>query len=444
MKSLGINNMLQDFTFQSILDLGLKYLLGKKGIIKAKKNGTKIIGSFLPPLEMIYAFDNTLPIFLPRLIEFEYNKYIPFLNAANKLGILKNILFYYFNSSNRFFEYAFKDFDQSGYSKVFSEMIDIAGNFNYYMDTCVQTRISYGALIKYFNLVDILIGGFEGNYCLHFTKFYERVNIYKPTFYFEKPYGDENTPNTVKIINKEFDRFIEYVEKNTNEKFNNEKLIEILKIQEDIRKYFALIHKLYLKGYVPLHAAGLALLHGCYVDLLSDPIFCRNKLGELVNEIYYKYKNNDLYNYRNEGIPRIIIAGSPGFDPALPSIFEDAGAAFLYLDLFQAANDSKSRLYNNVDGIESYKKFLIDFNCKNGILDFIDLWLKLAKDIKADGILFSKSWGCRFTTPVFKILKDRSLSELNIPVLGLDFFTPGENLGQIQTRVEAFIEMLKS
>ncbi|MBD3230223.1 MAG: hypothetical protein GF329_18740, partial [Candidatus Lokiarchaeota archaeon] len=78
-----------------------------------------------------------------------------------------------------------------------------------------------------------------------------------------------------------------------------------------------------------------------------------------------------------------------------------------------------------------------------GIIDLIDLWLDLAKDIKADGILFSKSWGCRFTTPAFKILKDRALDELSIPVLGLDFYTPGENLGQVKTRVEAFIEMIK-
>jgi benzoyl-CoA reductase/2-hydroxyglutaryl-CoA dehydratase subunit BcrC/BadD/HgdB len=443
MKKLPINNLVNDFTLQSILDIGLKYLLGNKEINKAKRNGKKIIGSFLPPLEMVYAFDNVLPIFLPRLIEFEYDHYIPILNFVNKFGVLKNILDYTFKNPNAFINNLFSSFDTSGYSRVFSGMIDIAANSNYYMDTCVQTRISYGAFIKYFNLVDMVIGGFEGNYCLHFAKFYERINIYKPMFYFEKPYGNETNKHAVEIIGKEFERFISRVEKISGKKFNDEKLYKILEIHQEIRKYFALIHKLYMRGYVPLHAAALTLVHGCYVDLLSDPIYCRNKMKQLTNEIYQKYKNNELYNYKKEGIPRIIIAGSPGFDPSLPSIFEEAGAAFLYLDLFQSAKDSKFKVNKKYSSQELYKRYLVETNFVDGIIDLVDLWLDLAKDIQADGILFSKSWGCRFTTPAFKILKDRALSELSIPVLGLDFYTPGENLGQVKTRVEAFIEMIR-
>ncbi|MHA1229854.1 MAG: 2-hydroxyacyl-CoA dehydratase family protein [Candidatus Helarchaeota archaeon] len=443
MKAHYINNLVSDFTLQSILDLGIKYLLGNKEIQALKRSGKKIIGSFLPPLDMIYSFNNTLPIFLPRLIEFEYEKYVPVLNLINKFGLLNNIIEYYLKNSNSIMDLFFRNFDQSGYSRVFSGLIDLAANSNYYMDTCVQTRISYGAFIKYFNLVDMVIGGFEGNYCLHFAKFYERLNIYKPTFYFEKPYGNQNIDHTAKIISEEFDRFILYVEKTIEQKFNDEKLIEILELQQKIRKYLALIHRLFMKGYVPLHAAALTLIHGCYVDLLSDPLFCKNKIKQLTEEIYRKYKDNELYNYRKEGIPRVIIAGSPGFDPALPSIFENAGAAFLYLDLFQSAKESKFKINKNMDGTELYKKYLIETNFVNGIIDLIDLWLNLARDIKADGILFSKSWGCRFTTPAFKILKDRALSELSIPVLGLDFYSPGENLGQVKTRVEAFIEMIK-
>ena len=443
MKYMEINNFVTDFTYKSILDLGIKYLLGNKEIKEAKKSGKKIIGSFLPPIDMIYAFKNALPIFLPRLIEFEYEKYVPILNLLNKFNILKSILNYYIKNENVLLSQFFKDFDQSGYSRVFSSLIDIAANSNYYMDTCVQTRISYGAFLKYFNLVDMIIGGFEGNYCLHFAKFYERINLYKPTFYFEKPYGDENSPNTISIIDKEFNRFIKLVEKLTKEKIDEDLLINILRIQQEIRKYFILIYKLFKRGYVPLQSVALTLIHGCYVDLLSDPIFCKNKLKQLTNEIYHKYKKHELYNYKKEGIPRIIITGSPGFDPALPSIFQNAGASLLYLDLFQSAKDSKFKLDFKLSGLDLYKKFLVETNYVNGIIDLIDLWLNIAKEIKVDGILFSKSWGCRFTTPAFKILKDRANSELAIPVLGLDFYTPGENLSQAQTRIEAFIEMIK-
>ncbi|MBD3226859.1 MAG: hypothetical protein GF329_01620, partial [Candidatus Lokiarchaeota archaeon] len=364
---LPINNLVNDFTLQSILDIGLKYLLGNKEINKSKRKGVSIIGSFLPPLEMIYAFNNALPIFLPRLIEFEYDQYLPILHFLNKFGFLNNILNYSFRNPNALINKLFSDFDQSGYSRVFSGMIDIAANANYYMDTCVQTRISYGAFIKYFNLFDMVLGGFEGNYCLHFAKFYERIGLYKPVFYFEKPYGNEANLDAVEIIGTEFDRFIDKMENFTKEKFNDERLLKILEIQQEIRKYLSLIHKLYMKGYVPLHAAALTLVHGCYVDLLSDPIFCKNKMKQLTNELYRRYKNNDFYNYKEENIPRIIIAGSPGFDPSLPSIFEAAGAAFLYLDLFQSAKDSKFKINKKYSSRDLYKRYLIETNFVNGI-----------------------------------------------------------------------------
>jgi len=322
MNEYEINNIVADFKLQSILDIGMKYLSGNNKIILYRKKGKKIVGSFLPPLDMIYAFENTIPIFLPRLIEFEYHKYLPILNFINNIRLLKKIIDYYLKNSNIIFDKLFSDFDSSKYSKVFLEMIDIASSSNYYMDTCVQTRISYGAFIKYFNLIDMIIGGFEGNYCLHFTKFYERIGLYKPTFYFEKPYGSFNDEHVRNIIEKEFNRFINFVEKTINEKFDENKLIEIIKIQIQIIKYLKKIYNLYMKGYVPLHAAALTLIHGSYVDLLSDPSFCLKKIRNLTNEIYYKYKKNELINYRKEGIPRIIIAGSPGFEPTLPSIFK--------------------------------------------------------------------------------------------------------------------------
>ncbi|MHA1268570.1 MAG: 2-hydroxyacyl-CoA dehydratase [Candidatus Helarchaeota archaeon] len=442
MKKQKINHMMNDFKLLGILDLGLKYLSGKKEVYKAKGSGKKVIGSFLPPMEMIYAIDNAIPIFLPRLIEFEYAKYIPFFNILNRFRLFKHIINYWDkNNESRLLGMIFNDFDQSQYSRVFSGLIDIASSSNYYMDTCVQTRISYGAFIKYFNLVDMIIGGFEGNYCLHFSKFYERIGIYKPTFYFEMPYGDENSINTVEIIDDEFDRFIKYFETLTGHQFKDERLIKILEIKKEIYSYLKRIHKLYIKGYVPLHAAALTLIHGCYVDLLSDPNFCLNKIKLLTNEIYRNFKSNEYYNYVKEGIPRIIICGSPGFDPALPSIFESAGASFLYLDLFQAAKDFNIKISKS--GLKSFKEYLIKSNFQNGISDLVDLWIRLAKNIKADGILFSKSWGCRFTTPIFKKFKEYVMSELSIPVLGLDFYFPGENLGQVKTRIDAFIEMIK-
>jgi benzoyl-CoA reductase/2-hydroxyglutaryl-CoA dehydratase subunit BcrC/BadD/HgdB len=161
-------------------------------------------------------------------------------------------------------------------------------------------------------------------------------------------------------------------------------------------------------------------------------------------EIYIirrKYKKG-LPNYRKENIYRVVIAGSPGFDPILPSTFEKAGAVLLYLDLFESCARVQG-IKTSGNMIENYVNYLLDLNIKEGIMDIVDLWIEIAKKVQADAILFSNVWGCRFTTPAYRKMKDLVNAELGIPIYPLDFYSPGESIGQVQTRIGAFIEMLK-
>ncbi|HUX98687.1 MAG TPA: hypothetical protein VMV49_03980, partial [Candidatus Deferrimicrobium sp.] len=186
-----INYQIEDFTMQSILDLGLKYMLGPVQIAKAHSHGKKIVAGFLPPMELIFAAKNTLPLFLPRLAEFPFGQYFGIVDILNKIHLFKRIIRFYINNRDRFSIGYLDSINQSEFSKIFTSLTYIAEKAEFYMDTCVQTRICYGAMIKNLHLIDLIIGGLEGNYCIHFAKFYERMGNYKPVFYFEKPYGDE-------------------------------------------------------------------------------------------------------------------------------------------------------------------------------------------------------------------------------------------------------------
>lgn len=93
--------------------------------------------------------------------------------------------------------------------------------------------------------------------------------------------------------------------------------------------------------------------------------------------------------------------------------------------------------------LENYANYMLDLNIKEGIQDLLDTWMNAARRIKADAMLFSHVWGCRFTTPAYRKLKDLMTEELGIPIIPLDFYSPGDNIGQVKTRIGAFIEMLK-
>ncbi len=434
-----INNQNEDFKMQSVLDLGLRYLLGPIQIAKARAKGKKIVASFLPPMELVFAAKNTLPLFLPRLTEFPFSQYIGVVDIINRLHLLAPIISYYLKNREKLSVNYFESINQEEFSKIFTSLIAVAEKAEFYMDTCVQTRICYGAMVKNFRLIDLLVGGLEGDYCLHFAKLYERMSYYKPVFYFEKPYGEDRP--LADLVESELRRYILTLEQLSGSAITDSHIRKIAIINNEIRSLIRELYTYYIKGYVPVHTAVLLLLHGCYVDFLSDATYFRNKLRNLVHEIRRKYRKN-LPNYQKEGIHRVVIAGSPGFDPILPKTFEHAGAVLLYLDLFESCLQHPSVKVSG-DMVENYAAYLIDLNIKEGIQDLIALWIGAAKRIKADAILFSHVWGCRFVTPAFRKLKDLVNSELGIPIIPLDFYSPGENIGQIQTRIDAFIEMLK-
>ena len=416
-------------------------MLGPVQIANARKMGKKIVAGFLPPMELVFAAKNTLPLFLPRLTEFPFSQYTGIVNIINRLHLLKFILSYYSKNQERLSIGYFDSINQNEFSKIFTSLIHIAEKAEFYMDTCVQTRICYGALVKNFHFADLIVGGLEGDYCLHFAKFYERMTNFKPVFYFEKPYGDLSNKALVDVVTEELHRYIATLEKLSGAAITEIGLLKIAKITNEIRGYIRELYNYYIKGYVPLHTAALLLVHGCYVDFLSDAPFFLDKIRNLVQEIRRKYKKG-LPNYKKENIYRVIIAGSPGFDPILPSTFENAGAVLLYLDLFEScARYQGIKTTGNM--IENYAKYLLELNIKEGIMDIVDLWMGIAKKIQADAILFSNVWGCRFTTPAYRKMKDLVNAELGIPIYPLDFYSPGESIGQVQTRIGAFIEMLK-
>lgn len=436
-----INEQIRDFTLQPLLDMGIRYLLGPIQIAKARKKGKKIVAGFLPPMDFIYGAKDTLPLFLPRLTEFPFSQYIGVVNIINRLHLLKHAVAYYIKNRGKVSVGYFESINQEEFSKIFTSLIGLAEKAEFYMDTCVQTRICYGAMVKNQNLIDLVVGGLEGDYCLHFAKFYERMGHYKQTFFFEKPFGDNSNDNLVDMVSSELHRFIVELEKLSGSSVTEARLRKIAKITNEIRSYIRELYNYYIKGYVPVHTVALLLIHGCYVDYLSDPIYFRNALKTLVFEIRRKYKKG-LPNYKKENIYRVVIAGSPGFDPSLPSTFEKAGGVLLYLDLFESCF-RVPLIKTTGDMVENYAKFLLDLNIKNGIFDLLEIWMDAAKRIEADAILFSHVWGCRFTTPAYRKMKEMVLDELEIPIIPLDFYSPGENVGQIQTRIGAFIEMLK-
>jgi len=69
--------------------------------------------------------------------------------------------------------------------------------------------------------------------------------------------------------------------------------------------------------------------------------------------------------------------------------------------------------------------------------------VKFIKKTRADGAIVSYGWGCNYLATIQQIIFDHVQDETGIPVLILGNSSVTESSGQLRTRIEAFVEMLK-
>ncbi|MHA1702728.1 MAG: 2-hydroxyacyl-CoA dehydratase, partial [Promethearchaeota archaeon] len=98
------------------------------------------------------------------------------------------------------------------------------------------------------------------------------------------------------------------------------------------------------------------------------------------------------------------------------------------------------------DPVEAYASFLSDITengigCDNNVLT--DSYIRVAKKLNADGLVFNSLFGCHSVSNCYAMLKDKIRRDLEIPSISLTFNRIGDNIEQVSTRLGAFMEMFK-
>jgi benzoyl-CoA reductase/2-hydroxyglutaryl-CoA dehydratase subunit BcrC/BadD/HgdB len=154
--------------------------------------------------------------------------------------------------------------------------------------------------------------------------------------------------------------------------------------------------------------------------------------------------------------PRVMITGTPMFWPdnwKLPSLVEEASPPGVIV-----ADElcSGERLLNDPVGVDEWTKddmwkavserYLMASTCpcftsKDGNEDRINWLSNKVREWKVQGVIYYVVRGCMLYAMEYTRVK-RVLDKLNIPVYYLDTEYTREDVGQMKTRVEAFLEML--
>ena len=152
-----------------------------------------------------------------------------------------------------------------------------------------------------------------------------------------------------------------------------------------------------------------------------------------------------------ENAPRIMLAGSPVIFPAwkIPSLLEKAGGIMVCDEsclgdryLYDPVGYSEKTLHDRMIGIAS--RYLMPCVCPSFAPneDRLTRLGQMVEDYRVDGVVYHVLKGC--INYDFELLRVQNfLKKKNVPLLRVETDYNPEDVEQLRTRLEAFVEMLK-
>jgi len=242
---------------------------------------------------------------------------------------------------------------------------------------------------------------------------------------------------------KEVYKFKDKLEELSGKKLTLEALKKGVAIANAKRKALSRLEK--LRAFDPVPISGLDALLIEQIAFYDDPVRFAEKVNLLCDELENMVKNKQGVVSKNT--PRILISGCPFALPnwKLHHLVETSGAIVVgeescvgkryYNEL---TDDSFSSVEEGIEkiAIRYLKTHCACFTPNNERLDDIK---NMFKTLKADGIIH---YSLQFCTPymfeAYKLERD-----IEVPYLKLETDYSLEDIGQLKTRIEAFIETLK-
>lgn len=314
-------------------------------------------------------------------------------------------------------------------------------------NTCALIKAFLGfklaGLCPYVELTDLIVGETT---CDGKKKAYEIFDeITKRVYVMELPHkkGEDG-----RIMWKnEVKRFADKLENLTGKKITIEKLREASRIVNAKRK--ALQRLSALRAADPSPISGLDALLVNQVSFYDDPIRFTAKTNELCDELEARIKAGS--GVAAKGSPRILLSGSPMAIPnwKLHAVIEGNGATVVGEESCVGERNFRTLLDENFSTVEqAYEKLAertltVDCACFTPNSERLDNIAAMVDRLKSHGVIH---YALQFCTPymmeAFKAKK--AMEALKTPFLRIETDYSMEDMGQLATRVGAFLEMIEA
>lgn len=305
---------------------------------------------------------------------------------------------------------------------------------------CPLIKSSYGFAktdkCPFFYFSDLVVGETT---CDGKKKMYEMLAEFKPVHVVQLP--NSQTEDGYELYRKELIRFKEALEEKFEVKITEEAIAKEIKKRNGINR--ALTRLQYTMAQDPAPVMGLDIINTVYgsgfqmnLDTLEETI------DAVTDKIEKEYQEGKSVGKK----PRILVTGSPSGGAALKVIraIEENGGVVVCFENCTGMKPLAEVDEENPDVYDALsRKYLsIGCSCMSPNKARMELLEKLIKDFKVDAVVDLVLQACHTynveTAMVKKLVKDK----MGIPYTVVETDYSQADVGQIQTRMAAFIEML--
>lgn len=304
---------------------------------------------------------------------------------------------------------------------------------------CPLIKSSYGFAktdkCPFFYFSDVVVGETT---CDGKKKMYELMEEIKPVFLMELP--NSQSEASLELWKKEVVRFKEYLEEKFETKITDEKLLEAVKLENEIRKAMKNIAGTMKNDPTPMTGHDLfKVLYGTTFK------FDRSLIPDEINSLAKKVM--DEYDSSKEKKPRILITGCPmggATEKLITDIEENGGVIVSYENCTGEKNYDRLVDENTDDILGAIARRYLDIGCSVMTPDEnrFELLNRLIDEFKVDGVIEMDLQACHTYAIESTSVRKFVTEEKKIPYLAIETDYSRADIGQINTRVAAFIEML--
>ena len=312
-------------------------------------------------------------------------------------------------------------------------------------NTCALIKSFVGfklsRLCPYIESCDLVVGETT---CDGKKKAYEIFADYAPVYVMEIPQMKNACDRD--LWKTEILRFKDKIEGITGNTITAEKLQAATKMVNDRRRALQRLNQLRAASPVPISGRDVLLIN--QISFYDDPVRFTGQINQLCDELEERVKAHQ--GIVPENTPRLMLSGCPMAVPnwKLPFVVESSGAVIVGEESCIGTRNTRDLVAENSQNLEEMLDALadrymrIDCACFTPNTERLDNITGMAKDLKVKGVIH---YGLSFCTPyaveAFKV--EKALQAAGVPMLSIETDYSMEDVEQLKTRVEAFVEMVR-